>query len=81
MKDWREELLNTMYDTQGCFFKEYEFQKNATNDHEHCSICFKKIGDFEGIEKNGYYCTKTEDWLCKECFRDFKEHFNWNIEK
>ena len=80
--DWREELLYTMDDTYGSCFKRINFSPSEKNDHEHCSICFSKIGvSSEVTDKEGYYCSKTGDWLCSSCMNDFKMRFNWQIEK
>lgn len=81
MSDWREELLYTMDDTYGCYFKRIVFRSIAQNDHEHCSICMSKISDSgERIDKEGYYCAKTGDWLCSTCMNDFKNRYDWKIE-
>lgn len=82
MEDWREELLYTMNDTNGCYFKEYVFPITEEKEHEHCSICFAKIsGEVGDYERCGYYCKKTGDWLCRDCFNDFKKRFDWSIEE
>lgn len=43
--------------------------------HEHCEFCFEKAMTDKQCK---FYC--TEDmyrWVCENCFRDFKEKFNW----
>ena len=45
--------------------------------HEHCEFCWKKALTDKNCE---FYC--TEDmyyWICAECFRDFREKFNWKV--
>ena len=45
--------------------------------HEHCEFCWEKALTDKNCE---FYC--TEDmyyWICAECFRDFKEKFNWQV--
>ena len=43
--------------------------------HEHCEFCWEKaLADKSCV----FYC--TDDlyyWICEECFRDFREMFNW----
>lgn len=82
MQDWREELLYTMEDTHGSIFQKLEYRSTANSDHEHCSICFEKISDDPRCqcETSGFYCKESGDWLCANCFNDFKERFNWTID-
>lgn len=44
--------------------------------HEHCEFCwYKALTDIDCT----FYCTEDmRYWICEECFRDFKEKFNWN---
>lgn len=80
MKDWREDLVNTMEGTEGCIFSKIIFTKTEQNEHEHCSICFSKISEYYGKEKSeGYYCEETNDWLCCKCFKDFQKKFSWRL--
>jgi hypothetical protein len=37
-------------------------------DHEHCGICWKKIG-YDG-EPNGFF-SKPDKWVCEECYTSF----------
>jgi hypothetical protein len=47
-------------------------------DHDHCVFCWDTIDE----NVTDAYCTKDERiWICKACFEDFKEEFNWSIEK
>ena len=43
--------------------------------HEHCNLCWEKaMTDISGV----FYCTEDmKDWLCEECFNDFKDEYNW----
>ncbi len=43
--------------------------------HEHCDFCREKaLTDKECT----FYCTEDRKyWICEECFKDFKEKFNW----
>ena len=45
-------------------------------EHEHCAFCWDKI------DKDTPIAYTTEDryhWICKDCFADFKEMFEWEI--
>lgn len=79
MNDWREEMLFSVKDTYNMKFEKKIFESFNDWDHEHCSICLKKIGLHSGDEKCAFYCEETNDWLCQNCFFDFKEKYNWII--
>lgn len=58
--------------------KGYEFLEGEKIQHfwhEHCEFCFEKaLTDKQCV----FYCTKDMySWVCAECFRDFREQFNW----
>ena len=81
--DWRLDL----YD-KGLNGKKFEYKKFVTdglNDHEHCAFCMKKITDLNmsDADKCGYCATEVEPhhagWVCKECFDDFAEMFDFHI--
>ncbi len=40
--------------------------------HDHCDFCAKSISNKKGAE-NEAYTNKNEHWLCKECFKKYKE--------
>lgn len=57
-------------------------------DHAHCEFCWAKFMDPEYRSKLGYetpddiqtegYHTEDENrWVCKVCFDDFREMFDW----
>lgn len=47
--------------------------------HEHCTLCWEKaMTDITGT----FYCTENmEDWICEECFNDFKNKYNWQAKE
>ena len=78
MCDWREDMLCSVKNTYNMSFEKIFFIGNVSWDHEHCSICFQKIGNIPNdSESEGYYCRETNDWICRTCFFDFKNKFNW----
>ena len=81
--DWR--LSTYDGDLDGAEFALKKFVSTPTNDHEHCVFCWQKITDLdiEDCEKEGY-CTMDEQteqsqWVCKTCFNDFKDMFNFKV--
>lgn len=92
-QDWRKEnqdwrLVSYNGHLNGETFKLKHFISNDKNDHEHCEFCWKKITDLqienEDCDSEGYVCfnskTQQTNWICKNCFNDFKEKFNFKEE-
>ncbi len=57
-----------------------EFKKfSETWDHEHCEFCMDKFMEVEGFLHEGYCTLDEKSWICLECFKDFKEMFQWEV--
>lgn len=81
--DWRLCWYNGELD--GKTFEYKRFVTQGSNDHEHCVFCMQKITDLDipDVEREGYCALNsernTEYWVCKECFDDFAEKFDFRI--
>lgn len=80
--DWR--LLNIKTDLQGQEFCYTKFKSNGRNDHEHCILCWQTISDdVNSGDNEGYYFfnkkTNQTNWICKTCFEEFKNRFDWQV--
>lgn len=83
--DWR--LLSYKGQLNGMEFELIKFNSTVSNDHEHCDFCFAKITDLdiknEIVFKEGYAYinakTKKLNFICPECFNDFKEKLDFKI--
>lgn len=66
-------------------FQYREFVKPSERwEHEHCKFCGHKFMEnpngLKDCSKQGYCSTDDrEDWVCEECFDDFKEMFHWKV--
>lgn len=51
-------------------------------DHDHCSFCWVKISDQDlpGSLSEGYTTFNEYEWVCEECFKDFRAMFAFHIE-
>lgn len=81
--DWRLDTYDGYLD--GATFTLQKFVSTKSNDHEHCVFCWQKITDLDikDCETEGY-CTMYEktgqtQWICKDCFNEFKKKFNFKV--
>ena len=51
-------------------------------DHDHCSFCWAKFmdADYPDALREGYATLNDYHWICKECYEDFKDMFEWKVE-
>jgi len=82
--DWR--LMNQEKFLKNMELKFHKYEKSsATWDHDHCAFCTKKFvesyTEIETCTNEGYSTLDNYYWICKECYEDFKEMFNWTIEE
>ena len=54
---------------------------NPQNDHDHCEFCFAKFMQerFPETLQEGYSTSDRHRWVCKPCFDDFADLFQWNV--
>lgn len=82
--DWRL----SMGQGEGMLDKEFQYREfvkpSERWEHEHCKFCGHKFMEnpngLKDCSKQGYCSTDDrEDWVCEECFDDFKEMFHWKV--
>jgi transposase-like protein len=51
----------------------------TSKDHEHCVFCWKKImaDHSKDIHREAYTTQDEQHWVCKNCYNDFNDMFNW----
>ena len=81
MDDWRlmgqEDYLKNKQLKENIPFEFAKTKEYPQSWHEHCEFCGEKAtadvkGEFYSTEDDYY-------WICKSCFDDFKEKFNWIV--
>lgn len=77
---WQPDFLYDIVLKYSCFKK-----PNDTCDHKHCQFCQARISEYPEDLHWGY-CTLDKEywkqyWICEECFDDFKDDFNWKLDK
>lgn len=76
--DWRlTNQLNYLFQAK---LKKASFQKTELNDHEHCEFCMEKFAESEGTLHSGYCTSDKYRWICEQCFKDFKDLFEWQVD-
>lgn len=50
-------------------------------EHDHCEFCWTEFSMDERLDvlQEGYATMDNYRWICKQCFDDFKDMFNWKI--
>ena len=76
-KDWR--LTNQMNYLHHAILQRASFDKDSTDDHQHCEFCFDKFGNETGLLKTGYCTLDKYRWICDDCFLDFQKQFGWQV--
>ena len=79
--DWR--LTNQMKYLKGLtlYYKAYTKYRDDW-DHDHCEFCgIKFMEPPHDALHEGYATQNNYRWICKECFEDFKEMFEWELDK
>ena len=61
-------------------YKTYYLEDNLGQypnfDHDHCELCFEKIMNIDGCEKEGYVTLDFYYWLCKDCFSKYHQYLS-----
>ncbi|CAN7436015.1 hypothetical protein LJR129_002814 [Acidovorax sp. LjRoot129] len=81
LDDWR--LTNQLCYLKGAIFSWQPYAPASTlNDHDHCEFCFAKFMAIEStnILTSGYATADRYRWVCKTCFSDFSDLFEWKAE-
>jgi len=57
------------------------FKETQDSDHTHCAFCWEKFSNSADTTHIGYRVIDGSWWICEKCFEDFKEQFDWVIER
>ena len=80
--DWR--LTNQLAYLKGSTLSWHQYRQYREGwDHDHCSFCcaeFSTLNQPNHPSLSEGYCTSDEYlWVCKSCFDDFKDLFEWRV--
>ncbi|KAA3611938.1 MAG: hypothetical protein DWQ01_07600 [Planctomycetota bacterium] len=77
-EDWRRKGQEAYL--RGAFLNWRRYSpKSPEWEHEHCEFCFAKISTNPADENAAYATEDLNCWICKTCFQDFSEEFNWVV--
>lgn len=80
MNDWR--LQGQEKYLKGVVLQRKKYQRYRPGwDHDHCEFCGAKFS--EGLPDTlheGYSTTDNYHWICDDCFKDFKDQFEWKVQ-
>lgn len=48
-------------------------------DHDHCEFCGEMFSEFPDTLHEGYTTADGYYWVCRQCFADFRERFQWTV--
>ena len=61
------------------FYLENHLGQYPDFDHEHCTLCFEKIMNRDGCEKEGYVTLDFYYWLCKDCYSKYHQYLSTKL--
>lgn len=76
--DWR--LNGQEAYLSGAKLVKTRFKPHGEYDHDHCSFCWDRFSGFEGDLHTGYATVDGNHIICEECYKDFKDRFQWELE-
>lgn len=79
--DWR--LTNQERFLQGATLWRAQWTRPRPEwDHDHCVFCWVTFAEEDclGMIRIGYTTPERYYWICDQCFEDFKDKFEWQIE-
>ncbi len=80
--DWRLMGQERFLQAVKLYWRKYT-RYSETWDHDHCAFCSAKfmVEDYPDVLHEGYSTEDQYYWVCKNCFEDFKERFQWEVIK
>jgi len=78
--DWRLQGQERHLRKRAWLWKAYRRPREDW-DHDHCAFCWAKFMEpgTPGTLHEGYATENDYYWVCKTCFDDFKQMFEWTL--
>ena len=55
-------------------------RKLVREDFDQCEFCWEVFDEDKNNPLPAYFEPTGQYWICETCFRDFREHFFWEVE-
>ena len=79
--DWRLQGQQKYLFGKTMIHKKYA-DKKTTTDHDHCEFCSGKFSTtIPDCLTEGYTTTDDYQWICENCFNDFRNDFKWTTQQ
>ncbi len=80
--DWRIRGQENYLKGAALHWSRYK-QPSETWDHDHCAFCWARFAEekagYNDAQQHGYTTEDDYHWICKTCFNDFKDRFEWLV--
>lgn len=79
-RDWRLQGQEKCLKGVTLFFERYHMSRDDW-DHDHCEFCSQKFSEEKEPDtvQDGYTTEDHYRWICKQCYEDFHELFEWKV--
>jgi hypothetical protein len=77
--DWRRQGQEKYLKGLSLFHRTYRPYRSEW-EHDHCEFCGNKFSLSDRDLTKGYSTKDGYHWICGDCFEDFREEFNWQVE-
>jgi hypothetical protein len=78
--DWRLRGQEKYLKNVPLWWKKYA-RYSESWEHDHCQFCWAKLmeEDYPDVLHEGYATEDNYRWICEQCFKDFKDLFEWKV--
>ena len=79
-RDWRRQGQENYLKGKSLSWKKYSLESDFWK-HDHCSFCGARFMNIESSEilNEGYTTKDSCYWICRDCFFDFRDEFEWSV--
>ena len=72
-------MFKYQYYMIGQKLKPSRFESTESKDHEHCVMCAATFSSYEGDLKDGLITLDGINWVCLDCYKQYKDEYDWSI--
>lgn len=78
--DWRLQGQERALMGKTLYLRHYKAYSDKW-EHDHCTLCWEEFSDHDSEDTlhEGYTTADNYHWVCKTCFKDFRDMFHWEV--